>query len=454
MNRFNGARRHAAAAPTSLDATMTEEPDGGLMRAYELLRLGRAADALAWLSQHEPNAAEAEARVEHVALQCWALSELDRHDEALRLVDAALEELPDAARLHAARGVVLCSAGDLPAARRSLQAALQHDPRDTVALSNLAVVVAELGDPGQALQILDKLAALGADLDWLLPRQATVLAELGRRDEAKGALRRYLSLAADDAGEWMSLAILHSDDQEYPQAFECFRAAEQITPDSAALRLNWGVCAVRAGDEEIARRQLAYLERLEPDSSRPRLLRAFVLEQWGGADEARRQYEEALAGVPRDNREELTYAFEMAMDFFVRHKQRPRCEALLAEAYAANACTAEVCERFRELSGEPVRRASWFNLLVEADWRPGLAQVVEHGAPSDGPFKRFRRNCQIVARNRDDAVASVLQFLKRMGEKAAQVRTIVDEEPIEDTFTGLYEVETTVLVIAERTPRA
>src|SRR5262249_11688354 len=153
------------------------------------------------------------------------------------------------------------------------------------------------------------------DVDWLLQRKAAVLSEIGDVKAAKSSLRRYLSLVDDDANEWVSLAILHSDDDEFDLANQCYREAERIAPDSVSLRLNWGVTAVRGGDLATARQQLKYLERLDPDSSRPLLLQAFILEETKNVDAALEAYDQAIAAVRAQDHEELLYALEMAMDF-------------------------------------------------------------------------------------------------------------------------------------------
>ena len=58
-------------------------------------------------------------------------------------------------------------------------------------------------------------------------------------------MNRYLSLVPDDAEQWVSLAILHSDAEQYEDAFACYRRAEQTEADSPVLRLNWGLVESR-----------------------------------------------------------------------------------------------------------------------------------------------------------------------------------------------------------------
>jgi len=428
-----------------------EEIDALLDRANRLLEAGRAADSLRCLEQLDATALEADDRIEWGSLRAWALSDLGRDDEALETLDALLEEYPQAPRLLSTLGVVLSNRDELDEARDALEEALSLRPDDEVSLANLALVYEKLRDYERALELYDRALSLGADIDWVLQRKAAALTECERYDEAKATLKRYLSLVPDDAAQWVALGILHSDDEEFAQAYECYARAEKLKPHSTALRLNWGVTAVRAGDLKAARRQLKQLQRIEPHSSRPWLLRAFILEEEGDVTAARVIYDRILARSFRDH-DELTYAFEMAMDFYARHKLRPRCERLLARAYAENACTVELCEAYREVTGVYAERCSWFSLLIECDYRPGLLEVYEHDHTPETRLTRFVRDVQVVAADRDEAVGLALDFVRRMGESHPRVREFLGEEDLTNTYTGIYEVESTALVFGERPP--
>jgi len=418
-----------------------EDVDSILDQANRLLEAGKPRESLECLDAVRGETLSGEDRIEWGSLRAWALSELGRDDEALALLDDLLEEFPQSAHLLGTLGVVLSNNNELDDAREALEEAVALDPRDEVALANLAFVYEKLRDYERALELYDRALALGADIDWILQRKAATLTESGRYAEAKTTLRRYLSLVPDDASQWIALGILHSDDREYREAFECYRQAEKLDPESAALRLNWGVTAVRAGKLRTARRQLTHLKRIEPRSSRWRLLQAFILEEQKRLRTALSIYERVLARRRFADHAELTYAYEMAMDFFARHKLRRRCQRLLAQAYRANACTVELCEAYREATGPHVAEAYWYSFFVEVDYRPGVIELRgRNGASTDTPL-RVVRNCQVVARDPDEAVDLVLSFLHRMGETNATLREFVGQEPLEDTYLGLYELE-------------
>lgn len=418
-------------------------------QANEFLEAGKPAETLRCLEQIAQHDLATDDRIEFGALKAWALSELGRGDEALDALEPLLDEFPNSARLHGAYGVVLSNGGDLEEARNELELAVDFDEKDEVALANLALVCERLRDFEEASDLYDRALSLGADIDWALPRKAAVLAELGELREACSTLRRYLSLCPEDQSQWITLGIFYGEDEKHTAALRCFRAAEPIDPNSKALRLHWGVSAVRANELELAERQLRFLERIDADSSRPRVLEALLREARGDLRSAARQHELAVAALDGADPEETVFALETAMDFFSRQKKRTRCRELFDLAYQANACTVELCESYRAALGEYLDRGAWFSIVVEADYRPGLNEVVEFGDAGEGGYSRYLRNFQVVARDRDDAIATVVELARRMDEAGIIVREFVQEEPIVDMWSGPYEVEREALVFVD-----
>jgi tetratricopeptide (TPR) repeat protein len=330
---------------------------------------------------------------------------------------------------------------DLDEARMELEEAFALEPENDVALANLAFVYEKMRDYEQALELYERAIMMGVDIDWALQRKAAVETELGEYEGARQTLQRYLSLAPDDGAQWVALGILHSDDEQYDAALDCYRRAEELLSDTEWLNLNWGVTAVRAGRLAEAEQRLDALRAQTKHSPRTPLLEAFIVEERGDLDEARVLYETALQRTDPEDVEDFSYTHEMAIDFFARRGPATRCDELFETAYRANALSVELCEAYREARHPHADEAHWFSVLVEAQYRPGLVEVVERGLGLDEQPNRFLRNFQVIAHDRDDAIALVRSTAERFGEKDIQVREFVADEPVEDSHLGIYEIE-------------
>lgn len=422
--------------------------DEMLENAGRLLDDAKFEEALACLDQIPQPLSDAEDRVEWGTMRAWALAELHRIDEALDLADTLLEEFPEHARVHCAMGFALSQADCLADALDALEHAYELDPSDELVLINLAHVYERVRDYERAVKIYDEAIEAGVRVDWVLVRKAAALADADRLPEAIATLRRYLSLMPDDAEQWSELAMLLAEHGDADAAVDGFSQAAELAPDDAETRMNWGLTLVRAGQLDAAREQMAHIVRIEGRQARAQLLEAAILEQEGHVRLAEQCYERLLAELDPSREFDLVFTLERAMDFFSRQKNRKRCEELLRRAYVENACTVELCEAYREIETRFARKAYWLSLVLEADYRRGLREAYTRGKDRQRSRGRYLRNFQVVARDRDDAVAMVLDFAARMGEKRARIREIVREEAIDDAYTGLYEIERDSVVLA------
>lgn len=411
-----------------------------LVQASNLLETGKPAESLQCLEQIEGIVAEPEDRIECGTLRAWALSEMDRIDDALQALEPLIDEFPNNARLHGTFGVVLSNADELEAARASLEKAVSLDKRDDVAASNLALVCEKMGDLGTAIKLYDRALDLGAELDWTLQRKAAVLYDLGDFEGAKGTLKRYLSLVPDDAEQWITLGIWLTDAEQFEEAARAFATSEELNPESPTLRLHWGESEARAGHIKAARRQLKLLQRLAPGSPLPSLLRAWILEQEQNFTAADKCYREAIERVRPEDYSELTFTLESAMDYYVDLRDRAMCDRIFEDAYFHNACTIELCEAYREAGGEKIGDAVWFSALIEADFRDDLTPWIRRGRDGDSHPTRYYRNIQIIAKDRDDAIATAVCVLERMGERNVRFVEFVGWEALDEAYTGVYEI--------------
>lgn len=420
-----------------------------LSEASLLLESGRPAETLNCLRRIEL-LGDDDFRIECGALRAWALAELGHVDSALETLRPLLESFPDSARLHGTLGVVLSNDGNLEDACEALEQAVELDGDDPTALANLALVHERLREFEMALELYDRAIEVGADIDWLLERKAAVHAELGQYEQAKRTLRRYLSIAPEDVRQLVFLATLHGDDEEYDEAFRCLAVAEHIAPNDPSVRLNWGIVAAQAGRFEVAQRQLRLLRHIEPRSPRVMLLEAVICDYDGQVDAAAQRYEQAVQCADPTDAAAFQDTIEMALDFFVRNGFSAQCERIFDLAYRANACTIDVCESYRSAVGEHIEKAAWFSLLVEAAYRPGLCEVRDRSGRGNQLPNRYARNVQVIARDRDEAMAMVSDLLRRMGEQNVRITEFIADEAMENVHLGPYEIEREALVFTDK----
>jgi len=127
------------------------------------------------------------------------LSQLGRAHEAVEQLEAAVRLQPTEAEFHYKLALALNEIGASARVVAALEAAVRADPRHARAWYNLGLARSGRGDAPGALEAL--LRAEAADpRDPRAPyARATVLAQLGRLDEARAAARRALELAPEFA---------------------------------------------------------------------------------------------------------------------------------------------------------------------------------------------------------------------------------------------------------------
>jgi tetratricopeptide (TPR) repeat protein len=125
------------------------------------------------------------------------LSQLGRAHEAVEQLEAAVRLQPTEAEFHFKLALALNEVGESARVVTALEAAVKQDPRHARAWYNLGLARSGRGDAPGALEAL--LRAEAADpRDPRAPyARATVLAQLGRLEEARAAARRALELAPD-----------------------------------------------------------------------------------------------------------------------------------------------------------------------------------------------------------------------------------------------------------------
>jgi tetratricopeptide (TPR) repeat protein len=159
--------------------------------AMRLVEQGRAIDAARILER----ALAARRDPATLAALGLARSAAGGHDEALALLAEAREADPGEAATHQHLSLVLLRLGRWDEARASAERALALDPALPLAWNDLGVALYRSGDPSGALAAWSRAVELDPTQHDTLYNLGTGAAAMGRRDEARRALERFVATA-------------------------------------------------------------------------------------------------------------------------------------------------------------------------------------------------------------------------------------------------------------------
>jgi tetratricopeptide (TPR) repeat protein len=248
--------------------------------------------------------------------------------------------LPPSAHVYTAWAALECEANDIRRARQLYKAALDVDPRSSVAWLQLGVMEADEenwneaetcfetalkfdrrnsrllqayalmetkrpnGNSRKAIGLLERALKANPRDAGVLQAYALYVAELGDVDAARDLLRRGAEANKRHAPVWQAWAVLetrHGNVQEARSIFqEGIWACAQLTGGQsggyrcARLWQAWGVLEAREGDAAAARR--CFSRALDADSRNVAAVTAWALmeEEFGNVRDARAIYERSL----------------------------------------------------------------------------------------------------------------------------------------------------------------
>lgn len=143
---------------------------------------------------------------------------------AAREVDAVLEDHRDLAQAHFVRGLIYDTEGQHTLARRSLERAVELDPKHEAAHRELLLLAERRRDWKTVRVHLDALSGDGPAETEVQVARARLLAHEGRQAEAVNAMVLVVSggeVSLDDLSEYEELAALRAD-PNYAKAFAAF----------------------------------------------------------------------------------------------------------------------------------------------------------------------------------------------------------------------------------------
>jgi tetratricopeptide (TPR) repeat protein len=198
------------------------------------------------------------------------LQELGRGDEAVEQFEWVLERDAINPRAHFGMGAILFSQGDLPAARRHLEASLKEAGDVRAAHALLITVCFRLQDKDRATFHKTEAVRIGVDYPWPDPflyevakyehgsrafqRRANNLLRLRRFDEAIALLDRALELYPESSAFLTARALGRNELGKRDAALEDLRMASSRSPDNPTPHYFTGLILAKAGDSAEAER--------------------------------------------------------------------------------------------------------------------------------------------------------------------------------------------------------
>lgn len=131
-------------------------------------------------------------------------------------------------------------------------------------------------------------------------KQAVVLHEQGRLQEAERIYRALLKVDINYAPTWLNLGTLLRKQGKFEAAAACAEKAVGLSPDNPSFLTNFGNCMVDLDKPEAALAAHARAAVLRPDDQLIQYNHAIALREFGKFDEAIKAFNSAIALKPDD----------------------------------------------------------------------------------------------------------------------------------------------------------
>jgi protein O-mannosyl-transferase len=231
------------------------------------------------------------------ALSVAAHAQVETWKDSLTLFRHALTVTEGNYLAHLNVAVALSQKNQEAEALHHFNEVLRLQPNLADAHAALATGLRRWGRPAEALPHARRAVQLKPERSRFRHTLAIILEDLGRKDEAIVQLRKAVELSPRLADAQYGLGALLQEKGRTDEALEHYQAALKANPNLADLYAPTATLSAQKGDLAEAVRLYEEALRREPKASVHFNL-AITLERLGRREEARRQYEAALAMEP------------------------------------------------------------------------------------------------------------------------------------------------------------
>src|SRR5438132_5316898 len=180
----------------------------------------------------------------HTAVEAFGAR---RIADAVQIYERVIARRPDMAIAYRHLAFVQWERGDVSAALKTLQRAVAAGVTETSVVTQLGEYLAETGEPGKAIEMLQPLAKdPNADADTL-NALGIALARGGRRDEARRVFVRVLAVNPDSSIPLENLGVLALERGDIAAARRHLERAVNVDPRSSRAHADLGVVALKNG---------------------------------------------------------------------------------------------------------------------------------------------------------------------------------------------------------------
>lgn len=283
----------ASVTPTS--STQIPEAVELLNQGKTLIELHRYEEALGIL--------EKAIQIDPKYPQAWvergeALSKLQKYEEALRSYDEALKIKSDYSQAWHYRGIVLEKLKRYEEALSSQDKAVAIQPNYPEAWHQRGVVLDKLQRYQEALSSLDKAVEIKPNYSESWYNRGIVLNKFQRYKEALEALERAVELQPAYGEAWVEIGSTLGQLQKYNDAIASFDKALELKPDSAEAWAGRGYALTKLKRYEEAIACLEKAVQLKQDYAEAWYNRGVVLEKLKKYDLAIASYDKAAQIKP------------------------------------------------------------------------------------------------------------------------------------------------------------